>query len=698
MNHTLKEKVATALATIWDDLESFLKFLYLPIHIPAQTAKKWHAILKDAFPNYLTKLLVLIQTGIESWFSSIEEQLTEKKKKKIFHSLIKKVVMVKHPFLKNWFFSLLFGVMILGLQMISFNTTYSGAEYYFLNLKPWAPVVFAAVIQGSVILLSLTAFDATIKDNRRKVGLAVIVLLSMTFSYVGIINGIVSPLSSYEEEQLAYENLYGDLKHAVLNDGTRAMTRNQAITNIETNLGIVDSWKDAMSKQLNDDSALASLTQTTTNSSTRTDENGNPVTTRSTKTQMVLSEDAILALQQNNTMAQELLTKMNENIPDKDAMSRYFENYDPENEDYETIRSDIAVYNTYFHNWGELQKLIFGEDSTMNYRSVDYIKPEELLKRIEHYDAVNALSAFPADDSSDGSFVSSEPTDAESPQWLLDLKSALQMIFREILNFGSNSTNVYMEQMSQMQNQAGESYRALLPFLEDTEKPLLKSAYDSLLIQKDANVLAFSYFVNGNPHKSSALVALGLAVLVDGGTLGLAILRERKRYSLLYASTRNDFIDEEQDLIAIVLLSMLDIDKNNMPIDRSIPLSEFKYACDEYLANTVKNIHEYLGLFELSDATVEYGFGLVSNDKKLTKEFRPITSLLLELNYLEVLPEWKYQKLVDHFNGSDDIGYTTPQENNGEKVYLLRFRVENYLRSKLTESDIYQNFMGANLN
>ncbi len=67
---------------------------------------------------------------------------------------------VENPFYKGCIFTIVIFSMILGLQLISFNTTHAGADYYMRNIKKWAPVMFAAAVQGTIVLLSVFRFDS----------------------------------------------------------------------------------------------------------------------------------------------------------------------------------------------------------------------------------------------------------------------------------------------------------------------------------------------------------------------------------------------------------------------------------------------------------------------------------------------------------------------------------------------------------
>lgn len=118
--------------------------------------------------------------------------------------------MLKNPFYKGCIFTIVIFSMILGLQLISFNTTHAGADYYMRNIKKWAPVMFAAAVQGTIVLLSVFRFDSPRHERRRLRFLGAAVVISIAFSYVGIINGTIDPLAAYEPSKQNYEVVFNE--------------------------------------------------------------------------------------------------------------------------------------------------------------------------------------------------------------------------------------------------------------------------------------------------------------------------------------------------------------------------------------------------------------------------------------------------------------------------------------------------------
>lgn len=95
------------------------------------------------------------------------------------------------------------GVSLL-LQLISFFTTYQGANYYFRGIIVFAPLLFAVAVQSVVYFL-----ENSIRGRRNFFKVAALVLAmccSSYFSYIGIYNNVNSPLTYYQTTYNDYRN------------------------------------------------------------------------------------------------------------------------------------------------------------------------------------------------------------------------------------------------------------------------------------------------------------------------------------------------------------------------------------------------------------------------------------------------------------------------------------------------------------
>ena len=131
------------------------------------------------------------------------------------------------------------GVSLL-LQLISFLTTYQGAEYYFKGIFILAPLFFAVAVQVVVYFL-----ENSIRGRRNLLKCLALVLAmccSSYFSYIGIYNNVNSPLTYYQETYTTYQNTLQATYDSLLTrtDKKAQQQLNRITTNITTT---VVGWK-----------------------------------------------------------------------------------------------------------------------------------------------------------------------------------------------------------------------------------------------------------------------------------------------------------------------------------------------------------------------------------------------------------------------------------------------------------------------
>ena len=93
----------------------------------------------------------------------------------------------------------------MALQLISFSTTYGGTRYYFSEIGSWIPIVLAAVIQVSIVAFSFSLDTKVRNPIPKRVVLSLAVVVSILFSYVGIVNSAIAP---YDDITATYDNVY----------------------------------------------------------------------------------------------------------------------------------------------------------------------------------------------------------------------------------------------------------------------------------------------------------------------------------------------------------------------------------------------------------------------------------------------------------------------------------------------------------
>lgn len=153
-----------------------------------------------------------LKHNIESKINNSYEKHKIKKEKEFYEDMLKDKRTARGAFFSQ---RTLIGVVLVVtilLQVISLSTTFKGSKVYFggikLPLGISAPFIFALSIQTIVFYVS-----NTLRINMRKwliVVLAISVLCSTYFSYIGIYNFINSPISYLNERyNQIYDNLSG---------------------------------------------------------------------------------------------------------------------------------------------------------------------------------------------------------------------------------------------------------------------------------------------------------------------------------------------------------------------------------------------------------------------------------------------------------------------------------------------------------
>lgn len=317
---------------------------------------------------------------------------------------------------------------------------------------------------------------------------------------------------------------------------------------------------------------------------------------------------------------------------------------------------------------------VHGEELAIPYDSI-----AEAFDKVIFYGEVSGLTAF-EDQEDSGGGLAEEEEGAEDDS-----------ILGAVFNFSDTTTEQYTARMETVQAQATESYQAISRFLSGEELLSLQEAYDALMVTKDANFIAFSHLSPESPNFASAVIAMLLAILVDGWTMVLARLKNRSEASPLYARGSEDFFEEEVDLMETVFMSI----HQNPSAGVSVEEGDFAGYCTAYLNSIVSVIYNYLDKFQISNCTVHQGYGAYVFAEEIDGScFRPITSILMKFNYMVSLSEWEYLQLRREWGEAEPAGASRLSEHSqGRTVYLLRSKAEIYLRQNIAKSNLLHTMM-----
>ena len=233
---TIKNSIGEIIDTSNNFIYNLIVIFLLPINFLIMLIEYLHEKVKKSGKRLIEKIVHLISLfikaifiipiefisnfimGIKSISDRIRHNIKRRKVSKIaekYAKLLKNCIILNGTIFFNSSFHYFTIVTTCSLQFISFFTTYSGTKYYFGNIIPFfpelAPFIITFMIQGSLVLLSNAM---TIRDRinfKKIIALIGMCLISMFFSYTGIINYQIPPSKemkrNYEDFYNKYENI-----------------------------------------------------------------------------------------------------------------------------------------------------------------------------------------------------------------------------------------------------------------------------------------------------------------------------------------------------------------------------------------------------------------------------------------------------------------------------------------------------------
>jgi len=665
------------------DVVRILSFFYSGLRVIALTAEKVGDKAINTIPEAVVSGLRTVYHGVRAKFHRMADRLDSRRQLKVFRRELERILMLKNPFYKGCIFTIVIFAMILGLQLISFNTTHAGADYYMRNIKKWAPVMFAAAVQGTIVLLSVFRFDSPRHERRRLRFLGAAVVISIAFSYVGIINGTIDPLLAYEPSKQNYEVVFNEMKAQLLNDPLRMEDAQGVLSGLNSAVKKATEQTDAVKNKIASlDTMISDQTSDTVHNTVYGGSGDTAYTKNTTHTSNVYAYDEQQRQQMNEDKAalSGALSTLENCGSSFDALDNAFlESLEQGKMSDELIKMDVD-YQLVAESGKTAYKLLYNRDFDIQYPSI-----YEAFKKALEYRQVEALEAFSGD--SQAAVPGLGAAGGEQKTEHSELLAAVKSVFSQLLSFQKSTSERYVQEVRQIQDSATVSYKIISKHMNEEQRGELTEAYEAVMNEPDANFVAFSYLQPQNPRFTNALVAMILAVLVDGGTLGLSLLKGRGEASPLYARERADFYEEEQDLLLNVFLSI----QNQVISVKPELYTDFGEYCAASLNAIVDTIQSYLEKFKVSSATIPDGYSSYATEEDLNRDqFTPITVILLQLDYMTAVTAWEYEQLVDEYNGVKRERLPRPDTEAGRKqYYLLRSKAEIYLRQNIAETNMF---------
>lgn len=615
---------------------------------------------------------------LNDWIYNIRESRKEQRRISIYQDIVWKAAYAGSPFLKHFLgHRITFAIMAM-LQFISFFTTYAGGRFYLEGINELAPLLFALAIQGGLLYYANIFSAAGNKKAKYGVFLAIFTVISIVFSYTGM---VVSNLPPEQEYLAAYED-YCSVAEGVKN---QLLEENSTLKEIEQSIN--NFWIDienCISKADAEGSALGKTIETLDESI----ENGNVSSTIQNRWEgstTYIEEPGELAIKASESKMlyekkkKELETAKQNFGGIKQSISlEQIQNYVKQEERDATQRNIMDE---------KLSRLIDTYNQVAELLGDEVYPNDYMISLAEKFDKNRQITEISLD-------TSKKYSDAQIDK---DNTSFMIEMFDMISNFLAPdvaSAAKARETLNSLKTVVRKSYNEIqetikVIAMDKIDISLLKEAKEKLEQYGDPNVQALAYLVDSNDIKK-VLGILGMAMLIDGLTFLLGIFGNKRPLSLLSSNTNRDFIDNEDQLFSIVFISLVGGKMSNEFLETGTD-KKFKEQCYRYVNDIKKSIQEFLNKFQNSPWTAEFGYGLWAKygELKNVPGAVQILSVLQQLNYLQYLTPGDLQVLKGKFtNNIDDKKKHSEAINDlelDEYICILRYRVEMYFHYNMAE-------------
>ena len=172
-----------------------------------------------------------IQLYIKEKWNRHRRQMTVKENLKIYQNCVKSCANMETSALRHYEEEKFFHFFALLLQIVSFFTTYAGVSMYFGNIFDLAPLFIALTIQGVLYLTAISAFQPGRKNHRKRWALIICTLISVAFSYTGLVTLANSPKVDYKRAYESYVDTFQALKDEVASQNLEVDTLAANVSN-----------------------------------------------------------------------------------------------------------------------------------------------------------------------------------------------------------------------------------------------------------------------------------------------------------------------------------------------------------------------------------------------------------------------------------------------------------------------------------
>lgn len=675
---------------IYKIIELVVNIILSPIHIleilnENLAKEKW----KNVFLNiseYFKSIFATFIGPIKNWYKYVkkrnESKIRVEEQIRTFYSCIAEYLQTDDPLRQNHATFKLIGIAIFLLQfLISFATTLAGAKLIFGSITSYAPWVFTLVVQGLIVVLSHTAFQRNRKRKKFLVALSLCVLVSVFFSYTGIVVAQDSPLDTYKSAYTEYEANFNKIKSDLTQNGSDINIIDNELKKLESNKNLISSRIGELNQLITaNNSIINSLRKNLTGTDRYVSGDGRTITKSVISNEVQESMDTYT--DQNNEYNGELIL-LNEFI---DNYSKLFNETGPDAKRfYEESKNTENTNETV----NKLKNLITSCNNINKQGIITGLQllDENLFDKIANNLKINDINITPSKNIF-GSNENSKSSDSSKKE-----EFRLINFFKSIFDAAiSNQISNVSEKRNEILENVDTSYAKLTPFASEDMLKTLDVYKEN--VQKLPNVFSYSLKIPFDSNRDSLdfIIMIIIALLIDVGSAALGYIKQIRNTSFVYVKSSKDYYNEYDDIFEVLFISLMRSQEDKIVNGAYINYNHdnFKKSCLDIAFNTSSMINDFLNCFELSKGTWKAGYNLKCKLDKINEEkFLPLISVMTKTGMACIISIRQYDILIknNYAVSKEELEYINIDmkniDNNSNYYLIIRNRGENFLREKM---------------
>lgn len=664
-------------------------------------------------------------------------RMTVKENLKIYQNCVKSCANMETSAVRRYEEEKFFHFFALLLQIVSFFTTYAGVAMYFGNIFDLAPLFIALTIQGVLYLTAISAFQPGRKNRRKRWALIICTLISVVFSYTGLVTLANSPQVDYKRAYESYVDTFRALKDEVASqnlevDTLAADISNEYLKSINT-LQALDRYISQLTEEAE---AEINIPSTNKSSTTTTMPDGtvvrgyettaNPEYAAAVEARQQASAKALEVKLVRDDLYQEVLDAVGatEGATGEDGTGSYASirsavqwekiaerinnmQSGKANEDgAENVAEALQNFRQeYFRvankNNSAVSTVIQGTETSIDMAlySMDSTLLDSGLEQLSIYQEMKEITIADWDTIAAATFT-------EEKKGVAGVIDRLgQMIGADMYNSDMKELMVCYQQLKEA---VVENFSQVTSSLPDAESYV---RYQELAAEKQnvlelPEILVFAFERFGDPeYAGSAICCLILALLNDFSTVLLGWLGTKRAYAIPETPSGKIHYDDSSELFPMVFTALQSQFVMQIRTGQFLTMSreEFTEGCYQYVNGIIHMIQQFVAGFTLSPCTAQMGYNLIWRYEKEEEvaPYMPLISLLLKCGLLKVLPisQYEYLEMEYYLGKTDHLWVEEVEEKEDRKslkaqleevkakghVLLLRNRTESYLRENLSD-------------